>query len=239
MVDFSQISKQQLNPVGFLKSALGNDYVRPWLFGINIPFITDDRHNNRTISALVRGITFPGYKIKEATDASFNGIALTYAGKPDFKQKDLKLTILSDYDMVLYKSFLKMTAAIVEPGRMIPNSPKSYKINNVSIYQLNRKGYPLIIFNFYGVWCQSVGSWAAAHGNATKPVEFDIILKYDYYNINIDPVERVEKKDYNSKDPSINKPQPIPQPQSIKAVPQPQSIKAVQSTYEHPEWGGG
>jgi hypothetical protein len=195
MVDFSQISQQQLNPTGFIKSALGGDYVRPWLFGIDIPFLTDDNHNNRTISALVRGIDFPGYSVNEATDASFNGMSLTYAGKPDFKKKDLKLKILSDYDMVLYKSFLKMTAAIVEPGRMVPNSPKSYKINNVSIYQLNKKGYPLIIFNFYGVWCQSVGTWSTSHSGG-KPIEFDVVLKYDFYNINIDPIERVEKEDY-------------------------------------------
>jgi len=163
------------NLAGYRNSILG-DYVRPYMFKLNLPQIGDVE----TVSALARSTTLPSYTLKDETIA-YQGLTLNVASVAQFAGT-FDVTFLADHTHQLYRLLLEWQAAAYEPGRMYSASPNSYKVDNVGLFQLDRKSQPIIGYFFSGLYPKEVKGWQVAQGT-TAPAEFGVTFKYDFFDI--------------------------------------------------------
>lgn len=166
------------NLIGSRKEHFKSDYSRSYLFSIDIPAIESD---SKKLSALCRATKLPDFEINTSS-TEYDGIKINLAESVKFPE-NWRIEFFADDEMILKRRFLQWMSLAVDPARMVPSSPTSYKLNNIKASQLNRKGQVVMTYSFNGAFPVKVDNTANFSHKLTSPSDFTVELKFDFFTM--------------------------------------------------------
>jgi len=155
------------------------DAARSYLFEIDIPVITNDINDAKTITCLARSANLPRYTIEDVP-FEFQKSTFHMGGRAKFDS--WQVTFMADVYHKLRNRLLTWQSVIFDPTRQVGYSPSSYKRDGVTIKQLDRTGSVVTSYEFKGLFPSEVGEIQVDQGT-TSFEEFNVIFTYDYYVI--------------------------------------------------------
>lgn len=165
------------------KSALANGGVRPTMFSVEISFpqavVSNQPELTEKALFLVKAAQLPGSTMGQIA-VPFRGRRLKVSGDRTFE--DWSTTIINDTDFKLRKAMEKWAEVIQNHNYAVgANSMEEYFGTGV-VRQLDRQGKQLRVYEFNGIWPQTIAPIALAFDANDTIEEYDVTFCVQYWH---------------------------------------------------------
>ena len=165
------------------KSALANGGVRPTMFSVEITFpqivVSNQPELTEKAQFLVKAATLPG-SVVGVIDVPFRGRRLKVSGDRTFN--DWQTTIINDTDFKLRKAMEKWAEVVQNHNFAIGENEIDNYFGTAEVRQLDRQGKQLRLYQFNGIWPNTIGDIPLAFDAFDTIEEYDVNFCVQYYH---------------------------------------------------------